>query len=182
MNKDKIRNYLLNQRNNVKNRTTKENLITNKLERLVLKKKEAISGYIPCKSEVNVFPFFKKLSAKNFSICYPFILKNNHYLLFKEWIYGKTKLVSGKFNIPTPQNKKFLLPDVLFIPLVGFDIERNRIGYGGGFYDRTLIFLNTKKKILSIGVAFDEQEYQSIPVEKTDIKLDIIITQTRMIK
>ena len=97
-------------------------------------------------------------------------------------MYGKTKLVSGRYKIPTPQNDNFLLPSVLLVPLVGFDVNKNRIGYGGGFYDRTINFLKKEKNILSIGIGFDEQEFKNIPVEKNDMKLDMIITQTRIIE
>ena len=182
MNKDEIRSWLLDKRDVLKNRSKKENLIINKLNKFEFSKNEVISGYISHKSEVNIFSFLKKLSKKNFKICYPFILKKNHHLLFKKWVYGKTKLILGRYKIPTPQNDNFILPSVLFIPLVGFDVEKNRIGYGGGFYDRTINFLKKKKNILSIGIGFDEQEFKNIPVEKNDMKLDMIITQTRIIK
>ena len=182
MNKDEIRSLLLSKRDSLKNRSKKENLILNKLKKFEFSKEEVISGYISHKSEVNIFSFLKKLSKKKLTICYPFILKKNHHLLFKKWVYGKTKLVSGRYKIPTPQNDNFLLPSVLLVPLVGFDVNKNRIGYGGGFYDRTINFLKKEKNILSIGIGFDEQEFKNIPVEKNDMKLDMIITQTRIIE
>ena len=182
MNKAEIRSLLLGKRNGLKNKSKKEKFIINKLNKFEFSKEQVISGYIPQKSEVNISSFLKKLSKKNFKICFPFILKKNHHLLFKKWVYGKTKLVLGRYKIPTPQNDNFLLPSVLFIPLVGFDVERNRLGYGGGFYDRTINYLKKKKNILSIGIGFDEQEFKNIPVEKNDMKLDMIITQTRIIK
>ena len=66
--------------------------------------------------------------------------------------------------------------------MVAFDIKKNRIGYGGGYYDRTISFLKNKRKIFTIGVAFDEQEIEKVPIMEFDKKLDLIITPTRNIK
>jgi 5-formyltetrahydrofolate cyclo-ligase len=80
-----------------------------------------------------------------------------------------------------PNNEIILIPNIILIPLVGFDESKNRIGYGGGYYDRTIEYLEKKNDVLKLGVAFDEQETIKIPNGKYDKKLDIIITQTRLI-
>lgn len=82
----------------------------------------------------------------------------------------------------TPENNHFCEPTSIIIPLLGFDINKNRLGYGGGFYDRTIEFLEKKKKVLKIGVAFEEQEINTVPSMKYDKKLDLIVTPNRVIK
>ena len=74
-----------------------------------------------------------------------------------------------------------LQPNIIIIPLVGFDTFKNRIGYGGGYYDRTIAYLEKKNQILKLGIAFDEQETDKISVEKYDKRLDVVITPSRLI-
>ena len=89
--------------------------------------------------------------------------------------------MKGKYNIMVPDNENFLIPRILIIPLVGFDLKKNRIGYGGGYYDRTIEFYEKTDSIFKIGIAFDEQETKNLPIEKYDKKLDIIITPSRLV-
>ena len=81
------------------------------------------------------------------------------------------KLING------PISKKSLYPDILLVPLVAYDKNCNRIGYGGGFYDRYIKKIKKIKKVLTIGLAFSYQKVKKIPIEKNDIKLDFIITE-----
>ena len=101
-------------------------------------------------------------------------------LIFREFS-NRSNLINGEYNILVPDNKKILNPDILVMPIVGFDLLKNRIGYGGGYYDRTIQKLEKKKEILKVGVAFDEQEINKVPIEKFDKKLDLIITPKRMV-
>ena len=87
----------------------------------------------------------------------------------------------NKFGIPEPSSKKVVYPDVLLVPLVAFDKKLNRLGYGGGYYDRAICSLKKKKNIITIGMAFDFQEYWSIPTSKYDQKLDYIFTNKEII-
>ena len=80
-----------------------------------------------------------------------------------------------------PDTEIFVTPNIILVPMVGFDLYKNRIGYGGGYYDRTIEHLEKKNEILKLGVAFDEQEIMKIPNEKYYKKLDIIVTPTRLI-
>ena len=89
----------------------------------------------------------------------------------------KDPLISNKYGIPEPIRSKIVYPDILIVPIVGFDKHKFRLGYGGGFYDRYLNKLNKKKKFLSIGIAFSFQKIKNIPIDKHDQKLDIIITE-----
>ena len=83
----------------------------------------------------------------------------------------------NKYGIPEPITNKILYPDILLVPLVAYDEDRNRVGYGGGFYDRYINRLKKIKKIITIGVAYSFQKIKKIPVEKYDIKLDFVVTE-----
>ena len=100
---------------------------------------------------------------------------------FYEWSFQDPLKVSRQ-GIPEPYKKKKVIPDVLIVPLVGFDKNKFRLGYGGGFYDRYISKSLNFKKILTIGFAFSFQEIAKIPINKFDQKLDIILTNKRIIK
>ena len=88
----------------------------------------------------------------------------------------------NKYGIPEPVSSKIYFPDILFVPLVGYDNDLNRLGYGGGFYDRYIEKIEKIKKIIKIGLAFSYQKIKSIPVNKYDKKLDFIITEKEILK
>ena len=94
---------------------------------------------------------------------------------FYQWSINDP-LAINKFGIPEPISKMVKHPDVLLVPLVAFDKNFNRIGYGGGFYDRYINKIKKKKKILTIGFAYSFQKVKKIPTNKYDIRLDFIIT------
>ena len=103
---------------------------------------------------------------------------DNTHLSFRKWNID-TKLTIGKYGIlEPPEYCEETLPNLLLVPLLVYDVFGNRIGYGGGFYDKTLQYLHLKNdKIISIGVAFKFQECNYIPSEKHDIKLDAILNE-----
>ena len=88
----------------------------------------------------------------------------------------KDPLAVNKFGIPEPISKMVKYPDVLLVPLVAFDNDYNRVGYGGGFYDRYIKKIRKRKKVITIGFAYTFQKVNKIPINKYDIKLDFIIT------
>ena len=90
--------------------------------------------------------------------------------------------IINQYGIPEPSEKKIVYPDILLIPLVAFDKELNRLGYGAGFYDRFINSLKKFKKITTIGLAFHFQEVHALPVSKYDQKLDYIITNKKILK
>jgi 5-formyltetrahydrofolate cyclo-ligase len=83
----------------------------------------------------------------------------------------------NKYGIPEPFTNEIIYPDILLVPLVAYDKNCNRVGYGGGFYDRYIMRIKKIKKVLTIGLAFSYQEIKKIPIGKNDIKLDFIITE-----
>ena len=89
---------------------------------------------------------------------------------------------TNNFGIPEPNmSKKVEKPDIIFIPIVAFDNYKNRLGYGGGFYDRYLERIEKKKKVIKIGCAFSFQKINKLPLEDYDKKLDFIITEKKII-
>ena len=89
-------------------------------------------------------------------------------------------LTTSSFGIPQPLKLKKVYPDIIFVPIVAFDKFRNRIGYGGGFYDRYLEKISQIKKCTAIGLAFSHQKVNKINVENFDKKLDLILTEKLM--
>ena len=100
---------------------------------------------------------------------------------FYKWSFSGPLKVN-KYGIPEPTIKNIVYPDILLIPLVAFDKNLNRLGYGGGYYDRLIEKLSKKKNIIKIGLAFSVQEIDKVPTNMYDQKLDYIITNKNTIK
>ena len=157
------------------------NLIFKLIKKHFHKKRIIIAGYYPSNYEVDVLNFLEKASKKRFRIVLP-IIKSSNKMSFKSWIF-KEPLYVNKFGILEPKNsKKEIIPDLIMIPLVAFDNKLNRIGYGKGYYDRSLQKISKyKKKTVSIGIAYSFQQSTRIPVNKHDFKLDYIFTERGII-
>ena len=145
----------------------------------LLKKKnfkgKIIGGYYPYNHEIDIIEILKNFEKKKYSISLPKI-KKNYQMNFYSWSF-KDPLQVNKYGIPEPISNKIVYPDILLIPLVAFDKNLNRLGYGGGFYDRYIAKLKRNKKVLKIGFAYSFQKVKKIPISKFDIKLDLIITE-----
>ena len=100
---------------------------------------------------------------------------------FYKWS-NKDPLKINKFGIPEPISSKILYPDIMLVPLVGYDDNLNRLGYGGGFYDRYIEKIDKIKNVTKIGLAFSYQKIKSVPVNQYDKKLDYIITEKEILK
>ena len=133
-----------------------------------------IGGYYPINSEIGCLDILEKLEKNNFKISLPITKKKNN-MDFYKWSFKDLLKVNNR-GIPEPNNKKKVFPDVLIVPLVGFDINKYRLGYGGGFYDRYIAKILKLKNIVTIGFAFHFQEIKKIPINKFDKKLDFILT------
>ncbi len=138
-------------------------------------KGKILGGYYPYNHEIDVMQILKEFEKKNFIISLPKI-KENFQMDFFKWS-NKEPLIINKFGIPEPISAKVRYPDILLVPLVAYDKHFNRIGYGGGFYDRYIKKLKVKKKIITIGLAYSFQKVKNIPIHSHDIKLDFIITE-----
>jgi len=180
MNKKKIRAKILKLRSSLNNRENKQNRIIEKLKTVISNNTIIVAGYYPANNEVNLLRFYYFLMKNDYSLALPFIFKKNSHLLFKS-LKLDTELVFDKFKIKVPNNNCFMVPRVLIVPLVAFDSNKNRLGYGGGYYDRTISFLEKKGEVFKIGVGFDEQEVKNLPFYQYDKKLDVVVTPSRLI-
>ena len=136
--------------------------------------KKCIGGYFPVNYEIDDLEILKKFEKKKYQISLPAI-KKNFDMDFYSWSFDDP-LKINQYGIPEPFLKKLIYPDLLLVPLVAFDKNLNRLGYGGGYYDRVINKLSKKKDILKIGLALSFQKINNVPVTKYDKKLDYIVT------
>ena len=158
-----------------------KNQFFNPLKSLIKKKigksKFNISLYYPCNFEVNVLKILDIEFFKKFDFSLPIIKKNNE-MYFCKWERRYFKLIN--WNSSQKYQRKLIRNN--FSTLLAFDKNKNRIGYGKGYYDKFLNrFLKRKKKPLTVGIAFSFQKYHKLPVSKKDFKLDHIITEKGML-
>ena len=156
-------------------------LIFNLIKKHFQKKKIVIAGYYPSNYEVDILNFLEAASKKRFKIALP-VIRSSNKMSFKLWSF-KDPLYVNKFGMLEPKNSnKNTIPDLIMVPLVAFDNHLNRIGYGKGFYDRSLNKIKKiKKNIISLGVAYSFQKCQQIPINNNDFRLDYIITEKGII-
>ena len=142
-----------------------------------------IASFISFKSEIST-QFLNEFLLNNGKIlCLPIIKNNSETLNFIEYNL-KTKLVSGKFGIMQPSDlSKEFLPEIILTPCLAFDKNGFRLGYGGGYYDKTFSYLKKiKHKFISIAVAFDDQKIDELVHDKYDQKIDYILTEKKLYK
>ena len=139
-----------------------------------------IGGYFPVNFEVDDLEILKNFERKNFKISLP-VIKKNFQMDFYQWSFTEI-LKINKYGIPEPEAKNLIYPEILLVPLVGFDLKLNRLGYGGGFYDRTLQALRARRATLAIGFAYAAQQTEHLPLEATDQQLDFIVTERGVIE
>ena len=143
-------------------------------------KGKIIGGYYPYNYEINTLNLFKDLEKKNYRITLPKI-NDKAQMNFFYWS-TKDPLRVGKFGIPEPISNVKTYPNILLVPLVAFDQDLNRIGYGGGFYDKYINKIKKRKKIISIGLAYSFQKVKKIQTNRYDMKLDYVVTEKKSFK
>ena len=181
MNKFQLRKKILEIRKKNFNKNLKIN-IDNFISFLKLNTGSAynLGGYYPSNYEIDDLEILELLEKKKFKISLPIIKKNNQMDFFK-WS-NNDPLKINQFGIPEPTSSKKIYPDILLVPLVAYDNHLNRLGYGGGFYDRYIEKIEKIKKIIKIWLAFSCQKIMNIPLSKYDKKLDFIITEKEILK
>ena len=179
--KSKLRKKILRvrEKNNKKNIQINFNQIIRILKKERINKK-IIGGYYPVNFEIDDLLLLKKFEKNKFIISLP-VIKNNFQMDFYKWSFSEILKVN-KYGIPEPESKNIVYPDILLVPLVAFDKNLNRLGYGGGYYDRTIEKLSKKKNIIKIGLALSVQKIDKVPINAYDQKLDYIITNKYIIK
>jgi len=139
-----------------------------------------VSGFMPIRTEIDPTPAMAEAAAHG-RVGVPVIDAANHPLRFAEWTPDMV-MVAGAFGAQIPETLKFFEPEIVIVPLLAFDRQGGRLGYGGGFYDRTLEMLRAKRATLAIGYAFAGQETDEVPLEETDQPLDLIVTEAGVIE
>jgi 5-formyltetrahydrofolate cyclo-ligase len=136
-----------------------------------------VSAFIPFGDEIDTRPLLAKLASEGFTTCVPVVLKPATPLEFRAWVPGE-ETAPGRWNIPVPPDTAdVVVPDVLLVPLLAFDRLGYRLGYGGGFFDRTIEGLRAMKPIIAIGVAYSAQRVDEVVRGEHDQKLDWILTE-----
>ena len=152
--------------------------LINILNRLFKKKSIFLSFYYPSNYEVNTLKLFNLIKKRRKIKTLLPVINSKDRMQFIKWRLLDTLKVNKYGMLEPILNKKFIIPDVILVPLLVFDEDKYRIGYGKGYYDKFLNkYLRLNKNILTIGVAFSFQKYNKLPVSKFDVKLDYILTE-----
>jgi len=139
-----------------------------------------LSGYLPIRTEIDPVPAMAEAAAHG-PVGVPVIIGKGQALRFSRW-EPEALLKEGAFGAMVPVSDDFFEPEILIVPLVAFDAKGGRLGYGGGFYDRTLEALRARRATLAIGFAFDAQEAEALPLEPTDQPLNMVVTESRVLE
>jgi 5,10-methenyltetrahydrofolate synthetase len=148
------------------------------LEPVVMAVDGAVSFYWPFRGEPNLRPLMRRMVAAGKVVALPVVVQKGQPLEFRPWIPGCT-MELGVWNIPVPDTRERATPRLLLAPVVGFDPQGYRLGYGGGYFDRTLAALRSPRTV--IGIGYDSQAIPTIHPLPHDIPMDRIVTQSGFI-
>lgn len=154
--------------------------VTALLEAVLPFKSSAMAGYMPIRTEVDPLPVMAAMAAFG-PVCVPVILGKGQPLEFHEWHPG-CEMIDGPFGAAIPKAGRVIRPELVIVPLVAFTRDGGRLGYGGGFYDRTLEALRNSGPLTAYGYAFAAQEARDLPLEPTDQPLDGIATDAGFLR
>ena len=136
-----------------------------------------VSGYCPYRTEINVMPLLERLAGEGVQLALPVVVEIEQPLLFKSWKPGEP-LADGEFAIQVPlADAPDCEPDILLVPLLAFDDRGYRLGYGGGFYDRTLEKIRKRKSVIAVGVAYAGQQVGAVVHGVEDQPVDWMLTE-----
>jgi len=133
----------------------------------------AVSIYWPLRGEPDLRPWMTRVMARGGICAFPVVVEKNKPLIFRAWV-PPTPMVKGFWGIPVPADGAEIVPDIIIAPVVGFDLQCYRLGYGGGYFDRTLAALRTLYR--AIGVGYASAQIATIHPQPHDIPLDAIVT------
>jgi len=144
--------------------------------------RKTVSGFIPYRSEIDITGLLAVLANNNYQTCLPIVIAQGQPLIFRNWQPGD-ETIPGAWDIPVPlPTAELAEPDIMLVPLLAYDKSGFRLGYGGGFYDRTISGLKKSKAVTTIGVAYSAQEVDQVPTNEHDQKLDWILTEKGPVK
>ena len=140
-----------------------------------------VSGFSPLKSEINPFPLMRKLAAAGAKLALPVVQGRGKPLIMRAFAFGDA-LASGQWGIREPKPEAAeVAPDILLVPLLAFDRDGRRIGYGAGYYDMTIARFRAMKQVVAVGIAYAAQEIAEVPVTERDARLDLVLTERDVI-
>lgn len=141
-----------------------------------------VAGYVAIADEVDPAPALQALAKNGIALALPIAEKAQEAMTFKAWRIGDP-LVSGSYGTQVPGDAAQIVePDVLLVPVVAFDAAGYRLGFGGGFYDRTIAALREDRNTAAYGIAYDGQEVAEVPRGPFDVRLDGLFTPTRSLE
>ena len=142
---------------------------------------DTVALYRAIQSELNPAPLVEALMAKEVGVCFPVVVAAGKPLEFRA-ATSETRFVTGAFGAAIPEDgSPVVIPSVVVVPLLAFDCKLYRLGYGGGFYDRTLEWLRSEHSTRAYGYAYAAQEMKMVPIESTDERLDGVVTEKSLI-
>ena len=142
------------------------------LSSVTLKPGSMVAGYWPVRGEMDVMPLLKGLIGLGHHAALPCVGEKDTALTFHAWD-PTTPMREGAFGIPCPDSAA-VTPDIVLVPMLGFDGEGHRLGYGAGFYDRTLAAMTGA---MAVGIAYEAQKLERLPAESYDVAMHMIITE-----
>ena len=138
-----------------------------------------VSGFWPMAQELDIRPLMIELVSQGCQLCLPVVVAKREPLVFRAWRPGDA-LEQGVFGTVHPSPRREVLePDALIVPMLACDEEGWRLGYGGGFYDRTLLGLRARRRVTAMGVGFNAQLVDDVPHGPDDQRLDWLLTDKR---
>lgn len=136
-----------------------------------------VSGYVAIGDEIDPAPLLRRLAAAGRPLCLPVTPRRGQPLSFRLWRPGDPLVLRPMGLLEPGPEAPAAEPDLLLVPLLAFDAAGRRMGYGGGFYDRTLAGLRAQKPVRAVGIAFEAQMVERVPAGPTDALLDAVVTE-----
>ncbi len=146
-------------------------------DRLWPKVRQVVAGYAAIGDEIDPLPLLETFALEQARVVLPCVVARDQPLIFRSWTLDQP-LEPGVFGTRQPgASHPELTPSLVLVPLVGFDLKGRRLGYGGGFYDRTLAALKAQGPLTVVGLAYAAQRLNKVPAESHDVRLDWVVTE-----
>jgi 5-formyltetrahydrofolate cyclo-ligase len=140
-----------------------------------------VAGFSPLKGEIDPIPLMRSLAENGARLALPVVAGRGRPLVMRAWAFGEP-LAAAVWGIREPLPKApSVEPDILIVPLLAFDRQGHRLGYGAGYYDMTINTLRAAKAITAVGIAFAMQEIDAVPTTPRDARLDLVLTEREVI-
>ena len=141
------------------------------------KVRQVVAGYAAIGDEIDPLSLLETFALEQARIALPCVVAKDQPLIFRSWTLDQL-LEPGAFGTREPAaNHPEMVPSLVLVPLVGFDLKGRRLGYGGGFYDRTLEALKAQGPLTVVGLAYEAQRLNKVPAERHDVRLDWVVTE-----